>query len=584
MRENKASGIGLVSIVLIYISLIVLILIFANQILVDISLERSFSNYVILPLAVLLQLLLLGAIIFNIVKLIKEKRREKPGIRFKVRLVLFFSFLSLLSSIPQGIISISFIDTAMNSWFSTRLKEGLEGGVQIAILYHRDRIRLLETVGDSDILGSVVREALRNPDRAWDLLTGTYPGIASVQGFNGEGVSVFSLGESGIFLAPARAAALSEGMLPKEYTPNGSIIRFVKSVIERGERYSVVISLLLPDDFETNLEKLNESLEVFTQIELFQTLFRIALLIFYSFFSIPIILLSILVSFFISDEMIRPIVNLEAATRHVAEGDFSFRILSRKGDELDVLINSFNSMIGELERTRIKTLQTEKVTAWQEIAQRMAHEIKNPLTPIKLSAQRILHKYQNNREGLDKVIVPSMHSIIQEVENLDRLLREFGDFARLPSPAKSPWPLKEIIGEFLVMYSPQYPDVRVDTSWVPEDHRVMGDKNMLKQVFSNLLKNSAEAMDEKGEIYIRSDLVRKGNTLYCRIQVQDNGSGISTEHYNQVFNPYFTTKQNGSGLGLSIVERIVFDHRGQIWFESGVEAGTTFFIDLPAEQ
>ena len=90
-------------------------------------------------------------------------------------------------------------------------------------------------------------------------------------------------------------------------------------------------------------------------------------------------------------------------------------------------------------------------------------------------------------------------------------------------------------------------------------------------------------MDGQGEVFIRSDIVRKGNTSYCRIQVQDSGCGISMEHTDQVFNPYFSTKNNGTGLGLPIVERIIFDHKGQIWFESMPGKGTTFFIDLPAE-
>ena len=112
---------------------------------------------------------------------------------------------------------------------------------------------------------------------------------------------------------------------------------------------------------------------------------------------------------------------------------------------------------------------------------------------------------------------------------------------------------------------------------------MLADKNMLRQVFANVVKNSVEAMEGKGEVFIRSDLVRKGNSLYCRIQIQDTGCGIRGEFTDQVFNPYFSTKKNGTGLGLPIVERIVFDHKGQIWFESMAGKGTTFFIDLPAE-
>ncbi len=109
------------------------------------------------------------------------------------------------------------------------------------------------------------------------------------------------------------------------------------------------------------------------------------------------------------------------------------------------------------------------------------------------------------------------------------------------------------------------------------------DKSQIKQVFINLFKNAFEAITGEGRVTVRADLVRKGNTQYCRIQVQDTGRGIDAEYHNQVFNPYFTTKETGTGLGLPIVERIIFDHKGQIWFETSPGVGTTFFIDLPME-
>jgi signal transduction histidine kinase len=106
----------------------------------------------------------------------------------------------------------------------------------------------------------------------------------------------------------------------------------------------------------------------------------------------------------------------------------------------------------------------------------------------------------------------------------------------------------------------------------------------MKQVVANLFQNALDAMNGRGEILVHASVVRKGNSDYCRIQIQDTGPGIGTEDQTKVFHPYFTTKRHGTGLGLSIVERIVFDHNGQIWFESERNIGTTFFIDLPAER
>ncbi len=308
------------------------------------------------------------------------------------------------------------------------------------------------------------------------------------------------------------------------------------------------------------------------------------IVIFFSIFSVPMLLLSILVSLLLSEEIMRPIVDLEEATRRVTEGDFSYRILGRSGDELALLVTSFNKMVSELERSRLTIMQTEKVTAWQEIAQRLAHEIRNPLTPIKLSAQRILRKSQEGREELDRVLAPAISSIISEVENLDKLLKEFRDFSKLPAPELAEVPLRPLVAEVAETHGAAYRDVRFHVEEIPEGLVVRADPGQLKQVFINLLKNAFESIEGPGDVYVRADLVRKGSLQYCRIQVQDTGRGIGAEYHNQVFNPYFTTKGNGTGLGLPIVERIVFDHKGQIWFETEVGVGTTFFVDLPTEQ
>ena len=240
-------------------------------------------------------------------------------------------------------------------------------------------------------------------------------------------------------------------------------------------------------------------------------------------------------------------------------------------------------MMTELERSRYKLLQTEKIQAWQEIAQRMAHEIKNPLTPIKLSAQRILYRFREKRDNFEEILEPAVESIIDEVENLNNLLEEFRTFSRLPAPEMENVNLYTLIMEVLAVYAGLYPGVTVRVEDVDQEMYLPVDRGQMRQVFGNLLKNAFEAIGEKGSVVLRTDLVRKQNRRYCRIQIKDSGAGIDPDFHGQVFNPYFTTKEEGTGLGLPIVERIIFDHKGQIWFETEIGAGTTFIIDLPME-
>ena len=134
------------------------------------------------------------------------------------------------------------------------------------------------------------------------------------------------------------------------------------------------------------------------------------------------------------------------------------------------------------------------------------------------------------------------------------------------------------------VYEASYPKLSVITEHLPEDLYVRLDPGQFRQVFNNLLTNAALAMDGDGVIVLRTDLVKKGYSVYCRIQVSDSGPGIAQEDQEKIFNPYYTTREEGTGLGLSIVERIVFDHKGRIWVESFVGEGTTFYIDLPFEE
>ncbi|HUX19848.1 MAG TPA: ATP-binding protein [Spirochaetia bacterium] len=587
MKTNRATGspsvAGLTSLVLIYIVLIILILFFSTQVLKDISRASTLSSFIVVPIALLLPLFVMGMLVVNIVRLARERRSGQPGARFKIRLIVFFTFVAFLSSVPQGILSISFINTTMNSWFSTPTRTALQGGIDIALEFVNDRLTNLTTFGDSDVLAFILRDIDRSPDRVWTNIHGADPAVSAVQVFDESGKELYFRGQTAAQIKGALEVNREDGVLPKESYGNISVLRFLKNYRLDGKRYAVVLSALLPNGFDQKAQALTASREIFTQLDRFGTIFRLVLVIFFSVFSFPMLLLSILVSFLLSEEIMRPIVNLEEATRRVAEGDFSYRILGRASDELSMLVSSFNRMVSELERSRLKLLQTEKVTAWQEIAQRLAHEIKNPLTPIKLSAQRILRKAQTDPANLERIVETSVQAIINEVDNLDRLLREFRDFSRLPAPTLADVDLRRLVNEVAEVHAAPYKSIQFRMEEIPEGLILKADKTQLKQVFINLFKNAFEAIDGEGRVTVRADLVRKGNTQYCRIQVRDTGRGIGEEYQNQVFNPYFTTKGAGTGLGLPIVERIIVDHKGQIWFETQERVGTTFFIDLPME-
>ena len=580
-RAATSSTAGLISILLTYLLLIILILVFARQIISDASLESPISGFIVIPLVSILPVLLLIAIGLNVLRVIREKRRGKVGAQLKIRFMLFFTFITLLSAIPQGILSVSFIEIAMRAWFSAPVAEGLEDGVALVLQYHQEKVDALKVFGSSPMLDDVLKDVERSPEAVWNIISKTSTLVNSIEIFNAEGAQYGFFGDERGRMRVERLEKNKEGLLQGVSYTDYSALRYLRKHRVGNQEYFVIMSTIILKDFGKMAERLTDSNDTFHQIDLFLPTFRIVLIVFYSVFSVPLILLSLLVSFLISEEVIQPILNLEEATRRVADGDFSYRILDRSGNELAALVRSFNDMVSELELSRAKLLQSEKISAWKEIAQRMAHEIKNPLTPIKLSAQRILHKHRQGKGDLDRILEPAIQSIITEVENLNNLLLEFRDFARLPAPEMVSTNLHSLIEEVLAMYSGFHPAVQVEFDDFDPDIAVQVDRNQMKRVFSNLIKNAFEAIEDRGTVSIRSNLVRKGNKQYCRIQIKDTGTGIDPSLRNKVFNPYLTTKDGGTGLGLPIVERIIFDHEGQIWFETEQNIGTTFYIDLP---
>jgi len=240
-------------------------------------------------------------------------------------------------------------------------------------------------------------------------------------------------------------------------------------------------------------------------------------------------------------------------------------------------------MVTELDRARRRMAQAEKVQAWQEIAQRLAHEVKNPLTPIKLAAERLQRRYQADAPDFEDVLDRTVSTIVREVDALTALLNEFRSFSRMPEPQFEQIPLAELLRYVADIYRDQSA-VAISLAGVPDDLTITADRGQLRQVFVNLITNAVEAAGGSVSILISAHEVQRGRESICRVRVEDDGPGIPEDLRESVFDPYVTSKSRGTGLGLAIVERIVFDHDGGISYESAPGSGTTFVIDLPVEQ
>jgi two-component system nitrogen regulation sensor histidine kinase NtrY len=225
-------------------------------------------------------------------------------------------------------------------------------------------------------------------------------------------------------------------------------------------------------------------------------------------------------------------------------------------------------------------MRAQKVAAWGEVARKLAHEIKNPLTPIQLSAQRIRKSWLRSSPDFEQVLAECTGAIVQEVEALKNLVDEFAQFARLPAANLAPAWLHEVIEQTLSLYEGLFTEVRIERRLDPALPRLRLDAEQFKRVLINLIDNAIEAMERNGRVLLETEYdAAEGR---ARLRVADDGPGIPAADRERLFVPHFSTKKRGSGLGLSIVARIVQEHHGTIRVEDNVPRGACFVIELPA--
>ena len=376
-------------------------------------------------------------------------------------------------------------------------------------------------------------------------------------------------------LPPSTESGYAAREIPRDF----GTIRYVQRLQSDN---ITVISYDLGADFDAGKSTLENQIERFETINQLRRNMQPLLVYFYIVFFLPTLLMTAIIAISFTRQITHPIVELTEAIQHVAEGDFSIHILTRRNDELGMLIRSFNTMVKDLEKSRAALVKNEKISIWQNMAQQLAHEIKNPLTPIKLSAERVLRRWRSDPETIGEILESSMMAIIQETEGLSALLDEFRTLSKPMQPSNSLTDFRQFLEETIIAYSSSYPKVKLDIDHVQKEILIKIDKNRLSQIMTNLIINAIAAMNNEGLIEIRTDLVKKQEACYCRISIKDSGKGINQQDGQLIFTPYFTTKDSGTGLGLPIVERIVSDHGGTIWFDSAENMGATFYIDLPA--
>jgi signal transduction histidine kinase len=290
------------------------------------------------------------------------------------------------------------------------------------------------------------------------------------------------------------------------------------------------------------------------------------------------LLLSLVIGFVIARRITRPVEALTDAAQKIAGGTPGVKVDERAGSgELKSLIDTFNRMTDDLKNATDQLVASERIAAWQEVARRLAHEIKNPLTPIRMSLETLLAASQRGQldDRFKNLFTESARAVLEEVDRLKRIVDEFSQFARLPRPELKLHDLAEVVQPVMNLYA-AHDGVAFDVH-LERGGQVNVDRDQLTQVLVNLVKNAEEAMvGRTGTIHVR---VRVTNDV--TLEVEDEGPGIPGELKARLFEPYVTTKPQGTGLGLAIAQRIVQEHGGRLDIADGSTGGALFRLVLP---
>jgi signal transduction histidine kinase len=365
---------------------------------------------------------------------------------------------------------------------------------------------------------------------------------------------------------------LIPGKLKSEVHYNLNYLSYRESLTKESIDNYVFDAYYRKIDFDNNSFILGVN-DAFNKIELSYTPVDADVFLFgvYSFAVIVITLLSTL----FANQISSPIRQLTRATNAVAQGDLSIQLKNKEKGELKELLDGFNAMTSELQKNQNDIAELERENAWKEMAKQVAHEIKNPLTPMKLSVQQLVAAYHDKKTEFDDILKKLSQAILNQIENLSLIASEFSSFAKMPSLKLEEFDFVPVIKDTIHLFGDEEAEIKFNSEI--EKVLVESDSSQMRRMFINLIRNSIQAKADN----INVELFLEDR--HAIINISDNGSGISSEVQNKIFEANFTTKEKGLGLGLKLIKRFLENTNGEIKLISSSTMGTIFRIKIPVK-
>ncbi|MCW7492229.1 ATP-binding protein [Leptospira sp. 2 VSF19] len=560
----------------------------------DISFFSKLDTYLFILIPFFILSLILSYVYRN------RRNRETGKIRSSIRyrLTLAFLFVALVPSLPIFILSSNLTGRLIEGFYRVDISNALRSA-NLIVQYEEKEIEseFLEKInilhsrlgdGEKNDGYTVFQKALEN-----GLLEKNeyYFGYVDSKKLRFESRGLFRSIEKLEFLN----SKYKDIFVSRLYLQDRS---YILSKFNLKDGVEVYVGQRIHQGMEADVQNIVNATSTYEKVSLWKEKIPFSVRITIATFSAAMFLIAILFSFLFARRISKPIINLANATKKVSLGESDIRLEKTEEGEMGILIDSFNQMVSDLNAKSEELMHTQRIAAWKEVAQRMAHEIKNPLTPIQLSAQRIQRKFQNPKsENLESVIFDATETIIGQVRVLEHLVKEFSEFARMPVPVLINQKLNPILEEAVALFR-DTTDIEFELKLADNIPEVFLDKRLFLGVVNNLIKNAVEAIQsaenpkeemdilslKRKKIRIMSKLQKKALRKSIVIEIDDSGPGLKQEWKEKVFEPYFSTKENhGSGIGLAIVQKTIIDHHGHIVVEDSKLGGCKFRIELPLD-
>ena len=550
--------------------------------------DRSFvelnqNNLQYLLIVNILLILLLFIFIFLEVKRSIRIDIDKDGLKSNKKYITYFSLFTLIPSILISIFSLFLFSFALEKYFDKKVTTVVNNSYKLAKSYVEEVRNKIE----SDIIliafdTNKSSKFLNDNNREYVRFLKTQKLIRDIDEIHiidqNKKLLFTNIDDPTKYIPPIDETlklVLDDDRPLKIINAPANISAAIMRLQAFENRFLYVVKYL-DKDISKYLNESQEAISFYYTVEERSTGIKISFAIIYIIIVTLLLFISITIAIRFSSRFFRSINNLISASTAIGEGDLTTKVPEIKTDkDLEILNRNFNSMILRLKNQQDKLIINERYEAWGNLARKLAHEIKNPLTPIQLSIDRIKEKYieqvnKSEKENFEE----NLKIINNQIKQIGNLVNEFSDFARMPKPVLKKNDLIKIVQENIKLLSEIDPMVKINLTSKKKSILLECDKEQISRVVFNLIKNSIESIQQKAENtsnfdkIIAIEIYERNDQIYIIIIDSGLGFQILKNNIKDILNPYFTTKKNGTGLGLSIVNKIINDHNGEINFVS----------------